>query len=499
MLFKNNLSNLIARQPRYSEATQLLSWIFVITALRVFFMAFNGRELMVDEAQYWAWSQKLAWGYHSKPPMIAWLIATSTHFLGHSEFAIRFFSPFSYAIGSYFVFLTAKEVYDLRSAFWAGLSWLLLPAVSLSASIISTDPFLLMFEAIALYCFVRALKQDTLTSWLYLGLFLGLSLLCKYTALLLLVSPLIFLAWSKRYRPLLAKPGIYLALTLSLLLLLPNFWWNMQHHFLSIQHVVQHNIALDQASFHPLRLLGFWAAQVGIAGPFFLLAFISLIYQYRGLPKKDNDKLWLSFILPIFCVVSVEEFLVHGYDNWAAIMYIPLVIWLSHYLITSKHINLLKWNLSVSLLILVLAYAFELTMHFCDWQLYNRVNLYKRQNGWHQTQAEMRPLRQYYQNDKYLLDGRNIFFKSLYYLQLNPSNAYLWNAGGNQNQYNLSTHLEDAAGQNFIFITNNPGDTGLYQHFQSHKLIKEINLPVSKDKTERLYWIFLKNYRPIIE
>ena len=35
-------------------------------------------ELYPDEAQYWLWSRTLAFGYYSKPPLIAWSIWAST-------------------------------------------------------------------------------------------------------------------------------------------------------------------------------------------------------------------------------------------------------------------------------------------------------------------------------------------------------------------------------------------------------------------------------------
>jgi hypothetical protein len=34
-------------------------------------------DLDVDEAYYWGWAQALDWGYYSKPPLIAGLLAVS--------------------------------------------------------------------------------------------------------------------------------------------------------------------------------------------------------------------------------------------------------------------------------------------------------------------------------------------------------------------------------------------------------------------------------------
>ena len=37
-------------------------------------------DLCGDEAEYWAWSRKLAWSYFSRGPVVAWLIR-----LGHGD------------------------------------------------------------------------------------------------------------------------------------------------------------------------------------------------------------------------------------------------------------------------------------------------------------------------------------------------------------------------------------------------------------------------------
>ena len=59
----------------------LLTLIF-ITIIRVYSLLVSPVELSVDEAQYWQWSQNLGYGYFTKPPLIAWLIALSTNIFG---------------------------------------------------------------------------------------------------------------------------------------------------------------------------------------------------------------------------------------------------------------------------------------------------------------------------------------------------------------------------------------------------------------------------------
>src|SRR5882724_7509584 len=58
-----------------AELRPALVIVVAVTAARVLFIATAPLELDFEEAQYWHWAQQLAWGYYSKPPLVAWLIA----------------------------------------------------------------------------------------------------------------------------------------------------------------------------------------------------------------------------------------------------------------------------------------------------------------------------------------------------------------------------------------------------------------------------------------
>src|ERR1700739_722054 len=80
----------VARRP---YAAAMLVGVAAITGLRLLWLALQPADLFPDEAQYWIWSQQLALGYYSKPPLVAWLIALTTGVLGDSEFAVRLAAP----------------------------------------------------------------------------------------------------------------------------------------------------------------------------------------------------------------------------------------------------------------------------------------------------------------------------------------------------------------------------------------------------------------------
>ena len=66
----------------YIRATFIiLSLSLLIKLIAIYLTNF---DLFGDEAQYWIWSQKLDFGYYSKPPFVAWIISFFTFFLGNS-------------------------------------------------------------------------------------------------------------------------------------------------------------------------------------------------------------------------------------------------------------------------------------------------------------------------------------------------------------------------------------------------------------------------------
>src|SRR5581483_11947311 len=67
--------------------------VFAVTLARLVWLSVGATNLYPDEAQYWLWSLHPAFGYYSKPPMVAWLIALTTGFFGGDVPAIRLAAP----------------------------------------------------------------------------------------------------------------------------------------------------------------------------------------------------------------------------------------------------------------------------------------------------------------------------------------------------------------------------------------------------------------------
>jgi len=110
-------------------------------------------------------------------------------------------------------------------------------------------------------------ERTKIYGWYLMGCGIGLGLLSKYTMvffypcllLYVLFSPPIWKAHQRH---------IVIALMISVLLFLPNVYWNWQHGFITLWHTAQIS-HLQQSLIHPGKFLEFFGAQFGVFGPLF--------------------------------------------------------------------------------------------------------------------------------------------------------------------------------------------------------------------------------------
>ena len=301
----------------------LIGLLAAIAAFRVVALALNGTDLYVDEAQYWAWSQDPAFGYYSKPPLIAWIIAGATIVCGDGEFCVRLPAVGLHLATAFVLYLIGTRLYSEETGFWSALTFATLPAVSLSSGIISTDVPLLLAWAIALLGLVELLKAPRPAAVLMLGLGLGLGLNAKYAmAYFVPCMALFFLIAPDRLR-LLRRGHIWAALAIGLLLLLPNLAWNSANGFATFAHTAD-NARWSGLSIHPGKAAEFVLAQFGVFGPILFGTLVAIVWRARGRfsAMPESDRLLLAFSVPIILAVTAQGLISRAHANWAAPAYI---------------------------------------------------------------------------------------------------------------------------------------------------------------------------------
>ncbi|HSV30036.1 MAG TPA: glycosyltransferase family 39 protein, partial [Candidatus Omnitrophota bacterium] len=297
--------------------------IGAMLAWRLAFLAFAAPNLSFDEAQYWAWAQTLQLGYYSKPPMVAWAIAATTSVCGEGAGCVKAGSAFAQAGTAIVLFFLGRALFGPRVGAWASALWATMPAVSLSSVMITTDPFLLFFWALALLCLVRAAEAGPGVNrwWVALGLAMGLGLLAKYAMALFAASIALWLVWSRERRALAKAPGLWLAAGLALLVYAPNAVWNAANGFVSYAHT-KDNAHLGGDLFHFDKLAEFVGGQFGVFGPIAMAALLVALAGAARRPEDDRFRLLAAFTLPVLALMTAESFLSRANANWSAPAYV---------------------------------------------------------------------------------------------------------------------------------------------------------------------------------
>ena len=295
----------------------LLAVLLAVTALRVLGLAVSNAELFYDEAQYWVWAQEPAFGYFTKPPLIAWLIGSVTAVCGDSPFCVRVASPILHLAAALLIYALARKLFDQRTAFWSSLVYITTPGTSVSSTLMSTDVPLLFFWVAAMLAVVYHYQRPSLAAGLAMGVAIGLGLNAKYAMIYLVLCIGIFALVSPAGRRMLRHPGTWIGFAVAAALIAPNVYWNYENGFATYLHTRDN--ADWGGRFPNFRgLLEFTAIQTIIVGP---IAFAAFVMAALGKAKEINPtarRFLLSFSLPVFALIMAQAFISRAHGNWAA-------------------------------------------------------------------------------------------------------------------------------------------------------------------------------------
>ena len=134
--------------------------IFLLIVFKITAIYFTEFSLYGDEAQYWLWSKTLDLGYYSKPPLLAWFLGGYSFLFGDSFVSLKIFPIIVYFLISYAIYkLCFNLSFNKKKAKLCALSFLIIPAASLSSFLISTDLLLLLFWTISMVLLLKVIKN----------------------------------------------------------------------------------------------------------------------------------------------------------------------------------------------------------------------------------------------------------------------------------------------------------------------------------------------------
>jgi 4-amino-4-deoxy-L-arabinose transferase-like glycosyltransferase len=435
--------------------------VFAITVVRLLWIASGATDLYPDEAQYWLWSLTPDWGYYSKPPVVAWLIALTTRLAGNdNELAVRMAAPLLHFGTAIMIYQIAQRLYDVRTAFWSSVVYATLPGVWVSAVIMSTDAPLLFCWSVALYGFVRARGPEPRAArwWWLVGVAAGFGLLSKYAMAYWMISALLFLAIYRAERRHLPRFGA--AMLLALAIYSPNYVWNWRHGFASYHHT-EANAALSGPLFHPDKFLAFFGSQFGVFGPVLFGALILIAVLGRRTLREPREAMLAFFALPTLAMMLVVSFLSRAEPNWSAPTYLSATVLVVAYLLAEWPRVLVGGSVALHVVAAVAIAEAQPLTHLVGYNLPGKYDPLHRLKGWRQLGTTVSRMLAADPGAHLMADDRELMAALDYYVRPHPLDALKWNGeGGVHDQFDLTAQPEKFVGQNFLLVSyrNSIGD-----------------------------------------
>jgi 4-amino-4-deoxy-L-arabinose transferase-like glycosyltransferase len=473
---------------RPPAAVLMLVGVLAITGLRLLWLVFQPADLYPDEAQYWFWAQHPAFGYYSKPPLVAWLIALTTGLFGESEFAIRLSAPLLHAGTAILVYAIGARLYDRRVGLWSGLAYVSLPGASISAFIISTDAPLVLFWAAALYAFIRAREDGAWGWWVAVGIACGIGLLAKYAMAYWMLSALgyviTFRAERRHLGPLLAAIGV------ALLLYSPNFWWNWSNGFVSYVHV-KDNAGIDEPLFHPDAFLEFFGAQFAVFGPLLFAGLIVLASSPRTL-AEPRARLLATFALPTLAMMLVVSFLSRANANWAAPAFVSATVLVVAWALKRGWRNLVVLSIALHLVCVAVLFTGRDALAALGIELPAKYDPLSRLRGWRELGSIVGAALARHPGATLFADDRETLAALIYYVHPHPLDAVKWKlkSGLPKDQWELANGLPQHRGGNFLLVSAHNLIPEMRPSFASIDRLEPVVIPIGAGDS-RSYTLYL--------
>jgi 4-amino-4-deoxy-L-arabinose transferase-like glycosyltransferase len=267
---------------RPSRAHLILLVALILAALALRFWRLGAMPLSADEAYYLLWTGRLAPAYVDHPAGIALLLKLSTALFGRSEFGVRWLNamlstlcvPLAYAVGRRYVSTLGGIFAAIVVAFG--------PVYLITGRVAYPDTLQMALMLVNLLSLAPLLEgRGTLPRWALFGFTLALLFNVKLSSGFYAIALGIYLlGWR---RDLLRQRGLWLALGLAALGLLPVIGWNAAHNWGMVRWAIYQG-------------RGFGLPQPGLR--------VSLVHAWRYLTPPASLLAGLAAVIAVLGLVS---------------------------------------------------------------------------------------------------------------------------------------------------------------------------------------------------
>jgi len=290
-----------------------------------------------DEVYYWTYALHLAWNYFDHPPMVALLIRLTTfnlHF--QHEFFVRLGPIICAAINTWLIFLTGAKIKDEKAGWYAALLYTSSFYCSVIAgTFILPDSPQLLFWVWSIYLMTGIIDEkieNKNKNLLLLGIVIGFCIMSKVHGIFLWFGFGMYILFFQK--SLLRSPYLYASILLTIIIISPIFFWNLENHFITYSF---HNNRvgffgkhLDTDSFLQ-QIFGsvFYNNPVNVI--LYIIALVAIARKKANMPSRYlHLYLWLG--LPLILVLLAMSLFNETLPHWSGPAFISIMLITATYL-----------------------------------------------------------------------------------------------------------------------------------------------------------------------
>jgi 4-amino-4-deoxy-L-arabinose transferase-like glycosyltransferase len=283
-----------------------LLFLFFHTLIWTLVPSISNINLPLDTIEALAWGSNLNWGFDKHPPFSAFAVEVFYTIFGNNDWSYYLLSQTFLVVAFFYVWKFSNEIFENRT--YSLFSVLLLIGIyfyNFTTPEFNVNISQIPFWALTVYFFWKGLNSDNKIYWILFGIFSALGFLSKYLFAYLLAALFIYFFWNlKRHKKFLSN--YLLSIIISLLILIPHFFWLFENNFVTIFYGLKRS-AVDDINLinHLKNPIIFMIKQILILFPFFII-FSTLLKKFKfKLNLKNRKVLFLIYInlIPLLLIL----------------------------------------------------------------------------------------------------------------------------------------------------------------------------------------------------
>ncbi|OIV42065.1 glycosyltransferase family 39 protein [Flavobacterium johnsoniae] len=266
-----------------TKKTLLLIGFIILKFVLQYVLISPEYDLQRDEYLHLDQAHHLAWGYLSVPPVTSWF-SYLILLLGNSVFWVKFFPALFGALTLLIVWKTIESLKGNLYALALGATCIVFSALLRINMLYQPNSFDVLCWTTFYYIIIQYIISEK-PKWFYIGsIVFAFGFLNKYNILFMLIGLLPALILSKE-RKILTEKKLYFALTLGILLILPNLLWQYNNHFPIVHHMKElaetQLVNVDRADFLKEQFFFFIGSFLVILSSFYALLFYKPFEKFK--------------------------------------------------------------------------------------------------------------------------------------------------------------------------------------------------------------------------